>query len=66
LREMHNVVDLRPRAVIPFQPTLFANAASSPRVAAARRGKFADALGALVLELSGRPSERRRWWRSTK
>jgi pilus assembly protein CpaE len=66
LREMHNIVDLRPRAVIPFQPTLFANAASSPRVAAARRGKFADALGTLALDLSGRPPGRRRWWRAAK
>jgi pilus assembly protein CpaF len=31
-----------------------------------RRGKFADAIGALVLELSGRPPERRRWWSSAK
>jgi hypothetical protein len=45
---------------------LFATAASSPRVAAARRGKFADALGKLALELSGRQPGRRRWWRAAK
>jgi pilus assembly protein CpaE len=66
LREMRNIVDLQPRAVIPFQPTLFAAATSSPRVAAAHRGKFADALGALALELSGRQPKRRRWWSSAK
>ena len=66
LQEMNNIVDLRPRAVIPFQPTLFATAASSPRVAAARRGKFADALGTLALDLSGRPPGRRRWWSAAK
>jgi len=66
LREMRNVLDLRPSGVIPFQPALFTAAASTAGVAAARRGKFADALGALVLEFSGRPSERRRWWRSAK
>jgi Flp pilus assembly CpaE family ATPase len=63
---MHNIVDLRPKAVIPFQPTVFAAAANTARVAAAQRGKFADALGALALELSGRPPERRRWWSAAK
>jgi pilus assembly protein CpaE len=66
LREMHNVLDLRPKAVIPFQPTVFAGATSNSRVAVASRGKFADAIGALVLELSGRPPEQRRWWSSAE
>jgi pilus assembly protein CpaE len=66
LREMHDVVDLRARAVIPFQPMLFAAAAHNSHIAAARRGKFADALGALAVALSGRPPARRRWWSATK
>ena len=66
LKEMEHVLELRPKTVIPFQPTLFATAASNGRVAAARRGKFTDAIAALALELSGRPPERRRWWRFAK
>jgi Flp pilus assembly CpaE family ATPase len=66
MKEMRDVLDLRPSGVIPFQPTLFSSAVSNTRLAATRRGKFADALAALVLELSGRPRERRRWWRAAK
>ncbi len=66
LKEMHHVLGLRPKTIIPFQPAAFAAAASHARVAAARRGKFADAIAALALELSGKPQERRRWWGSAK
>ncbi|HMD65380.1 MAG TPA: AAA family ATPase [Stellaceae bacterium] len=62
LQEMRHVLGLQPRTVIPFLPTLFAAATNGTRVAAARRGKVTDAIAALVLELSGRPPERRRWW----
>jgi Flp pilus assembly CpaE family ATPase len=60
---MEHVLELRPKTVIPFQPALFAAAASQVRVAAARRGKFTDGIATLAVELSGRPQERRRWWR---
>ena len=66
LQEMRKILDLRPSAVIPFHPTSFVSAVTKSQVAASRRGKFADAIGALVLELSGRPPERRRWWSSAK
>ena len=66
LKEMEHVLELRPKTVIPFQPTLFAAAASHAMVAAARRGKFTVAMAALALELSGRPQQRRRWWRFAK
>jgi len=62
LREMHHVLELQPKAVIPFLPTVFATATNATRIAASRRGKFADAIASLALELSGRPPERRRWW----
>jgi pilus assembly protein CpaE len=62
LQEMHHVLGLQPKTVIPFLPTVFAAAANGTRVAAARRSKFSDAIAALVLELSGRSPERRRWW----
>jgi pilus assembly protein CpaE len=63
LREMAEMLELRPRCVIPFQPKLFAGAASRGQIAGAHRGPFRDALAALALELSGQPPERRRWWR---
>ena len=66
LQEMQHVLGLQPRTVIPFQPTVFAVATDGTRVAAARRSKFTDAIAALVLELSGRPVERRRWWRRVR
>jgi len=66
LHEMRHVLDLRPSAVIPFQPNTFITAVTNSQVAVAKRGKFADAIGALVLELSGRPPDRRRWWSSKK
>jgi pilus assembly protein CpaE len=66
LQEMRKVLDLRPSAVIPFEPKSFTAAVTNSQVAASRRGKLADAIGALVLEMSGRPPERRRWWSSAK
>jgi pilus assembly protein CpaE len=61
LHEIQHVLELRPKSVIPFLPTLFMTAASRSQVAVAQRGKFTDAVAALALELSGRPKERRRW-----
>jgi pilus assembly protein CpaE len=66
LQEMRKVLDLRPSAVIPFEPKSFMAALTNSQAAASRRGKLADAIGALVLEVSGRPPERRRWWSSAK
>jgi len=62
LQEMQHVLGLQPKTVIPFLPTVFAAATNGTRVAAARRSKFSDAIADLVLELSGRSPERRRWW----
>ena len=62
LQEMQHVLGLQPKTVIPFLPSVFAAATNGTRVAAARHNKFTDAIAALVLELSGRPPERRRWW----
>src|SRR5215469_15493229 len=66
LREMHHVLGLQPRTVIPFLPSVFAAATNGTRVASARRSKFTDAIATLVLEFSGRPPERRRWWRAAR
>jgi pilus assembly protein CpaE len=66
LHEIQHVVEIKPKSVIPFQPTLFTTVAGATKIAAAQRGKFSDAIAALALELSGRPPERRRWWRAAK
>jgi pilus assembly protein CpaE len=63
LEEMHNILELRTKTVIPYQPAWFTPGADhSASVAAARRGKFGEAIAGLALELSGRPPQRRRWW----
>jgi pilus assembly protein CpaE len=52
----------RVRSVVPYQPTLFADAAAQGGVAAAKRGRFADAIAALATEISGQaPPQRSRW-----
>ena len=66
LQEMEDVLEVKPKTVIPFQPTLFTSVTGSTRIAVARHGKFGDAISALALGLSGRPPERRRWWRAEK
>jgi len=66
LDELQHVVEAKPKSVIPFQPTLFTTISGAAKIAAAQRGKFTDAIAALALELSGRPAERRRWWRADK
>ncbi len=66
LHEMQHVLETKPKSVIPFLPSSFTTVAGATKIAAARRGKFADAIAALALEMSGRPPERRRWWRAEK
>jgi hypothetical protein len=66
LKEIQHVVEERPKSVIPFLPSLFTAVGGASKIAAERRGKFADAIAALALEMSGRPAERRRWWRAEK
>jgi Flp pilus assembly CpaE family ATPase len=64
LQEIQHVVEAKPKSVIPFQPSLFTTVSGAAKIAVARRGKFADAIAALALEMSGRPPARRRWWRA--
>jgi pilus assembly protein CpaE len=66
LDELRHVVEVKPKSVIPFQPTLFTTISGGAKIAAAQRGKFTDAIAALALELSGRPPERRRWWKADR
>ena len=66
LQEMQDVLEVKPKTVIPFRPALFTTVTGSARIAAARRGKFGAAIAALALSLSGGEPERRRWWRAEK
>jgi pilus assembly protein CpaE len=66
LKDMGSVLQVQPKSVIPFLPALVTAAAHDGQVAAARRGKFADAVAALALEVSGRRRRQQRWWRAKK
>jgi Flp pilus assembly CpaE family ATPase len=66
LQELQHVIEVKPKSVIPFQPTLFTTISGGAKIAAAQHGKFTDAIAALALELSGRAPERRRWWRADR
>ena len=46
LDEIQNLLEMPPRNVIPFQPSLFTAAAGGAKIAAAQRGKFTDAIAA--------------------
>ena len=63
LNEMQGVLGISPKAVIPYQPKLFAGAVARASIPAAKRGPFTDGLGALALEILGRSVQRRAWWR---
>jgi pilus assembly protein CpaE len=63
LDEMQQALAARPMSVVPFLPHLFSQAATRGEVAAARGGKFADAIADLAAGLSGRSTAKRRWGR---
>jgi pilus assembly protein CpaE len=67
LKEVNNVLQAAPTSMVPFLPNLVTPAAHHATIAANKRGKFANAVGTLALELSGR-NKRRRWfsWRAEK
>jgi pilus assembly protein CpaE len=60
--EIAGALEQRVRCVVPFQPTLFAAAAASGEVPAARRGRFADSVATLATEISGQADERKSRW----
>ena len=65
LAEINRTLQVRPTSMVPFLPNLVTPAAHHATVATSRRGKFADAIGTLAVELSGR-AQRRGWfsWRA--
>jgi pilus assembly protein CpaE len=66
LKEVDNVLQVKPTSLIPFLPSLVTPAAHHATIAASKRGKFANAVGTLALEISGRNQRRRWWWRAEK
>ena len=62
LKDVHKVLQVQPTSMVPFLPSLVTPAAHHGLMAADKRGKFADAVATLALELSGR-KRRQRWWR---
>jgi pilus assembly protein CpaE len=60
--DMQKVLQVQPTSMVPFLPGLVAPSAHQGLVAASKRGKFADAVATLSLELSGR-KRKQSWWR---
>jgi len=54
LPDVQKVLQVKPSSLIPFLPKLVASAAQHAVAAASKRGKFADGIDKLALELSGR------------
>jgi pilus assembly protein CpaE len=62
INDVQRVLQVQPTSTVPFLPNLVAPSAHQGLVAASKRGKFADAVAALALELSGR-KRKQSWWR---
>jgi pilus assembly protein CpaE len=65
LKEIAATLQAKPTSMVPFLPSLVTPAAHHATIAANKRGKFANGIGELALEISGR-TRRRRWfsWRA--
>ena len=65
LKEIGDTLQAKPTSMVPFLPSLVTPAAHHSTIAANRRSKFANGIGELALEISGR-TRRRRWfsWRA--
>jgi pilus assembly protein CpaE len=63
LKEINDTLQSKPTSMVPFLPSLVTPAAHHATVAANKRGKFANGIGTLALEISGR-TQRRRWFAS--
>jgi pilus assembly protein CpaE len=63
VEEVGGALDQRLSCVVPFQPALFASAGAQGTVPVAQKGHFADAIGELASEISGRPKQSKSRWR---
>jgi pilus assembly protein CpaE len=66
VKDIHGVLQVAPTSLVPFLPKLVTPAAHHALVAASQRGKFADAVGKLAFEISGRQQRRKWWWRTNR
>jgi pilus assembly protein CpaE len=66
MKDMQKVLQVQPTSMVPFLPNLVTPSAHQGLVAAGKRGKFADAVATLALELSGRKRKQSWWWRAAK
>jgi pilus assembly protein CpaE len=66
LKDVQKVLQVQPTSMVPFLPSLVTPAAHHGLMAADKRGKFADAVARLALELSGRERRQKWWWRAAK
>jgi pilus assembly protein CpaE len=62
INDVQKVLQVPPTSTVPFLPSLIAPSAHQGLVAAGKRGKFADAVATLAMELSGR-KRKQSWWR---
>ena len=66
VKDIQGVIQAAPTSLVPFLPKLVAPAAQHALVAASQGGKFADAVGKLAFEISGRQQRRKWWWRTKR
>jgi pilus assembly protein CpaE len=66
VKDIQGVLQATPTSLVPFLPKLVTPAAQHALVAAGERGKFADAVGKLAFEISGRQQRRKWWWRTKR
>jgi pilus assembly protein CpaE len=66
LKEMEQVLELRPNVVVPYEPIVFTKAINTGKPPGAGRGRFAESMAALTREISGRSTQRRSWWKSRR
>jgi len=66
MQDVQKVLQVEPSTLIPFLPKLVGSAAHFAVAAASKGGKFADRIGKLALELSGRQQRRKWFWRRAK
>jgi pilus assembly protein CpaE len=59
VKEMQNILEVRPSVVIPYEPIAFTKAVNAGQPPAAERGRFSDAIAVLAGEMSGRAPKAR-------
>lgn len=63
VKEMQDVLEIRPNVVIPYDPVSLTKELNAGQPPGARGGRFGEGMTALAREISGRSVQRRTWWR---